>query len=211
MICTELASEKTDDWENLARIFSSAPTIPFAQHWAKHVEPAFLPAGVRIGWRADRFCYFAELRDNFPTTRARVRNDPLWELGDVLELFAGVKGDPAYVEYHTAPNGRVLQLLWPDPTALATVAGVDDLRRFSVTDDAAVARARIVEGGWQVYGELPASSLPGAAAPLAGQTWQVSFGRYDYHADGSFTLSSTSPLSKPSYHRRHEWREIGFR
>jgi hypothetical protein len=47
-------------------------------------------------------------------------------------------------------------------------------------------------------------------APLAGQIWQISFGRYDYDMSGAPVLSSTSPITQPSYHRRHEWREIEF-
>jgi hypothetical protein len=208
MKCPEI--DKPGSWEAVEKVFDGTPTLDFWQTWQNENEPDFCRGTVRIGWQADRFFYFAGLEDNFPRTRALARNEPLWQLGDVLELFAGLKGHPAYVEYHTAPNGQVLQLLWPDASALGTVAGMDDLRRFSVTDDRAVIRVRMVEGGWQVYGELPSSSLPGATAPLAGQTWEVSFGRYDYHSDGTFTLSSTSPLTLPSYHRRHEWREIEF-
>lgn len=182
--------------------------MDFGQSWLAEPEPGFRTGRVRIGWFADRLCYCGELVDDFPMTRALGRNEPLWQLGDVLELFAGIKGRPAYVEYHTAPNGRILQLLWPDAAALSTVKGDGDLARFMVEDDRAVSWARTVKDGWQVYGELPVASLPGCSAPLAGQTWQVSFGRYDYHEDGSFTLSSTSPLTVPSYHRRHEWREI---
>ena len=182
--------------------------MDFGQSWLAKAEPGFRPGRVRIGWHNDRFCYFGELVDDFPMNRALGRNEPLWQLGDVLELFAGIKDRPAYVEYHAAPNGRILQLLWPDAAALSTVKDEGDLKRFMVEDDRAVSWARTVEDGWQVYGELPVASLPGCSVPLAGQTWQVSFGRYDYHRDGSFTLSSTSPLTLPSYHRRQEWREI---
>ena len=38
-------------------------------------------------------------------TAAGKRNDLLFQLGDVLELFAGVKGHPAYVEYHFVSGG----------------------------------------------------------------------------------------------------------
>lgn len=208
MKCHEIGPAET--WEEVEAVFAAAPVWEFDQAWLAVREPEFRKATVRMGWHADRFCYFAKLEDHFPTTRARTRNERLWELGDVLELFAGLPGHPAYIEYHAAPNGQVLQLLWPDATALGSVAGLEDLGRFSVTDDRAISRVKIVDGGWQVYGELPSSCLPGAALPLAGTTWQISFGRYDHHADGTFTLSSTSPLTAPAYHRRHEWREVQF-
>lgn len=190
--------------------FRSAPVWEFGQAWRDGCEPGLRRGTVRLGWSGDRLCYFATLEDEFPVMRATERNQHLWEMGDVLELFAGVRDRPAYVEYHTAPNGHILQLLWPDSGALSGLKGIADLARFIVTDDQAVSRVRIVEGGWQVYGELPASLLPGAAAPLAGQTWLVSFGRYDTHADGTFTLSNTLPLTQPTYHCRQEWREIEF-
>jgi hypothetical protein len=210
MICPKIAEYEDGDWEAISRAFSGALVLEFGQSWLDHPEPAFRPGSVRVGWREDRFLFFTDLRDEEISTSASGRNQPLWQLGDVLELFAGVKDHPAYVEYHTAPNGKILQLLWPDAEALGTFTGIEDLSRFTVTDDRAVSLTRIVDGGWQVYGELPTSSLPGAVAPLAGQIWQISFGRYDYDMSGAPVLSSTSPITQPSYHRRHEWREIEF-
>ena len=211
MFCPEIQPPETREWEGVVRALLGAPALDFAQPWRAHPEPAFRPGRVRIGWRGDRFLFFADLKDSGIVTSAHARNQPLWQMGDVIELFAGVKGNASYIEYHTAPNGVILQLLWPDSEALGTVTDIRDLSRFTVTDDQAVSRVRIVDGGWQVYGELPCCSLQGAVAALAGQTWQVSFGRYDYDEAGGPVLSSTSPLTQPAYHRRHEWREIQFR
>jgi hypothetical protein len=146
-------------------------------------------------------------------TLATERNQPLWQLGDVLELFAGVKGSVPYVEYHAAPNGVILQLLWSDSAALKEFAETGDLAGFALRDDKAFSKVRQKAGSWEVYGELPASSVPGnSGKDLAGEAWEINFGRYEYSDNNeTFVLSSTSPLTQPAYHRRQEWRQIVFR
>ena len=209
--CLRIAVDGNPDWDGLLAAFADAPAWNFAQAWLAVPEPGFRPGSVRLGWCGGRFCYLADLSDDLPVTSASGRNEPLWQLGDVLELFAGVHGQPAYIEYHTAPNGCILQLQWPDSKALASVREISDLARFTVCDDVASSRVRFTPHGWQVYGELPLLSLPGAPAELAGQVWDVSFGRYDSGGpDTPQILSSTSPLTRPSYHRRDEWRRVRF-
>jgi hypothetical protein len=212
--CPEIPPFDASDWKQIAGAFRHAPVWKFDQSWREKRERGFRGGKVRIGWRGDRLLYFADLSDREVTTKALNRNDHMWVLGDVLEIFAGVQGRPAYIEYHTAPNGLVLQLFWPDAASLQKTRGPGGLKPFMKTDDSAVAIVRRTRSGWQVYGEIPAASVWGGKprqASLEGQVWDLSFGRYDYPAgDGSPILSSTSPLTKPAYHRRHEWRQIQF-
>jgi hypothetical protein len=212
--CPELPPFDAADWKQIAGAFRKAPVWKLDQSWRKKRERGFRGGKVRIGWRGDRILYFADLSDREVTTKARRRNDHLWQLGDVLEVFAGVQGRPAYIEYHTAPNGLVLQLAWPDAGALQKAGGPKGLKPFIKMDDTAEATVRRTRNGWQVYGEIPGSSVWGRKPPKAtldGQIWDLSFGRYDYPADeGAPLLSSTSPLTQAAYHRRHEWRQVRF-
>jgi len=202
------------DWNSILRAFRHAPVLKFDQSWREKRERGFRGGKVRIGWRNDRIYYFADLSDREVVTKARKPNDRMWMLGDVLEIFAGVHGRPGYLEYHTAPNGLPLQLFFPDAAALKKTSRPGGLNKLMLRDSAAVVHVRRVRTGWQVLGELPAASVWGRQPPgksLAGQVWDVSFGRYDYPSgDGKPILSSTSPLTLPAYHRREEWRQIEF-
>jgi len=212
--CPEIPPFDTSDWKKIAGAFRHATVWKFDQSWREKRERQFRGGKVRIGWRGDRLLYFADLSDRDVGTKAVKRNDRLWELGDVLEVFAGVRSRPAYIEYHTAPNGLVLQLFFPDARAPQKTGGPEGLGPFLKKDDSAVAAVRRTRTGWQVYGEIPAASVWGckpSTATLEGQVWDLNFGRYDYPAgDGQPILSSTSPLTMAAYHRRHEWRQVRF-
>ncbi|RQW77100.1 MAG: hypothetical protein EHM62_08915, partial [Methylococcus sp.] len=163
--CPEITSFDSSDWKQVALAFRHAPVLMFDQSWRKKRERGFRGGKVRIGWRGERLLYFADLSDREVTTKARRRNDQLWQLGDVLELFAGVQGRSAYIEYHTAPNGLVLQLLWPDAGALQKAGGPKGLKPFIKMDDTAEATVRRARNGWQVYGDIPAASVWGRKPP----------------------------------------------
>ena len=209
--CPELGKFDPDDWRQIEAAFAQAPVLEFIQPWRNAKEAGFRPGSVRIGWRGDRLLYHADLTDDSLVSRASGRNQPLWQLGDVLELFAGVSGNTGYIEYHHDPQNHRLQLRFADAAAFSGVKNLDGLLRLALKDDTAVSRTRRTARGWQVYGEIPAASLPGGMGPLKGKTWQINFGRYDYRdAKSEPVLSATSPLTKPSYHRRNEWRLIRF-
>ncbi len=101
------------DWKSVRAAFRQAPQWKFGQSWVERPSRGFRKGTVRIGWQGDRLFYLADLDDRELFTKATRRNQNLWELGDVLEIFAGVHGNPGYIEYHTAPNGVILQLFWP--------------------------------------------------------------------------------------------------
>jgi hypothetical protein len=214
ILCPELPAINGSDWKQIAGAFRHAPVWKFDQSWREKRERGFRGGKVWIGWRGDRILYFANLSDREVTTKASRRNDHMWALGDVLELFAGVRGRPAYIEYHTAPNGLALQLFFPDTAALQKASGPNGLKPFMKIADTAAAIVRRTQTGWQVYGEIPAASVWGRKPPKASledQVWDLSFGRYDYTpGDDAPILSSTSPLTQAAYHRRHEWRQVRF-
>jgi hypothetical protein len=213
--CTWLPAFDHSDWKQIERAFRAAPVLTFDQPWSSKREKGFRGGKVRIGWHNDLFLYFADLSDRDVITAASKRNDHLWKLGDVLEVFAGIQKNPAYIEYHTAPNGLVLQLFWPKAESLQQMGKGRSLETFMIQDDTALAKVRRTRNGWQVFGAIPSASVnkgsKSSRKSLEGAIWDLSFGRYDYASDGkTYMLSSTSPLTKAAFHRRHEWRQILF-
>lgn len=195
-------------WEEIESAFSEAPALPFAQHWRSELEPRFRAGTVRLGWQGDRFLVFADLNDDHVTTRAIRRNEMLYTLGDVFEIFTGVKGNAAYIEYHFSPNDLILQLAFPAADSIRSGAGIET---FLKIENESAYKVRNVPGGWQIFAVISKNCLPGADGSLRGQEWDVNFGRYDYGEEGTPpVLSSTSPLTVAGFHRRDEWRSIRF-
>ena len=118
MNCPELAPFDKTNWNSVITAFCGAPELRFGQHWLSQPEEGLRPAVAKIGWSGSRVLFLAELVDDEIATRATRRNEPVYLLGDVFEIFAGVAGNPGYIEYHLAPNGIIAQLLWPDANAI---------------------------------------------------------------------------------------------
>jgi len=167
---------------------------------------------VRVGWRADSLLVFAELTDRDIFTRATAPNQRMWELGDTLEIFLQAAGDPGYSEFHVTPNNLHLQLRFPDADA------VQDSRRngmdkYLLTGEIFRSQTWVQPelNRWLVLAEIPAAALGLKPAPPAGRRWSFSFSRYDASRDGSPpVISSTSPHTRPDFHRRSEWGELHF-
>ena len=212
ILCPRLGDFDIHDRPAALRAFSSAPVMEMVQGWRDQPEEHFLPAQVRVGWRGDRLLILAELHDNVVVTRATADNQLLCLLGDVFEIFLRDPGADPYIEFHVAPNGKRLQLRYPDHLAIhemnpgnlpfekLTVPG--SLFDFSLWND---------EGKWSVCASVPGSSLIAKGIPLGGRTWLASFSRYDYSSfEKPPVHSSTSPHAELSFHRQHEWAELHF-
>ncbi len=182
------------------------------QGWRGAPEPGFLPARVRIGWREDRFLCFAELTDEQLFSRATEDNQLLCSCGDAFEVFLrDPEGEP-YAEFHVAPNGRRLQLLWPDAATFRRVGDkevpLEDLKvEEPVFDFTQWSEAET----WCICASVPSSVFLRAGTTLEGRAWRASFSRYDYSsAEEPPILSSTSPHAEISFHRQQEWAELHF-
>jgi hypothetical protein len=209
--CPVLPIAPTECWEDLVSTFAKTPVLEFSQQWLSCPDASFLPGSVRIGWHGADFFYFATLQDAHPSTRATAHNQRLWLLGDVLEVFAGIPQEPAYIEYHTAPNEMALHLLWPESTALAAAnTSPDGVTPYIIQDRTAKAISRTTPQGWQVLGRISLfSAFSKPVGSLNNSIWDLNFGRYDYTGDQT-TISSTSPLTHPNFHRRSEWIPVQF-
>jgi hypothetical protein len=169
-------------------------------------------AAVRIGWRAERFLAFGELTDDKLFTRATEDNQLLCSFGDVFEIFLRDLEGERYAEFHVAPNGKRLQLLWPDAATVRRVGNkevsLDELK----IDEPIFDFTQWSEGKtWCICALVPSSVFLRAGTTLEGRTWRASFSRYDYSsAEEPPILSSTSPHAEISFHRQQEWAELHF-
>ena len=190
-------------------MFETAPVLHFTQSWLPSPVPGLRSGEVRIGWHGNMFCFDAKLQDDRIFTTATKRNEMLYLLGDTLEFFAGVENDPAYVEYHYAPNGLLLQLLWPKPSSEIDLTSVGGAAALAIREDGSKHLASTIPGGWRVSGQVQLPRLDKSSDSLAGVAVDLHFGRYDYSdLDSSPVLSSTSPLPRASFHDRANWRLV---
>jgi len=214
--CPKLSDFDISDPDAVRAAFAEAPVLQMQQAWRNAPEEKFLPARVRIGWRGDRFLAFGALTDNLLFTRATEDNQILCNFGDVFEIFLRDSEGERYAEFHVAPNGIRLQLLWPDAETIRRVGkkegSLDDLKvREPIFDFSQWLEGRT----WCICASVPGTAFLPVGTPLEGRTWKVSFCRYDYSsAEEPPILSSTSPhaeLSLHRFHRQMEWTGVSFR
>lgn len=183
------------DFEDVS-LFEGEP-VPFGQPWRTQKQRSFRPGHVRFGWLPDALWLYGEM-EGHGTTTAQHNNEQLWILGDVLELFLGYADSEEYLELHTAPNGLILQMRFPDAAAIRALRSP---HHGTLPDFVAgcgwQAQTRNDANGWQVLGRVPLSLSPGRKLHL-------SCGRYDY-GSGKDVISNTGPLTKSDFHRRQDW------
>ena len=209
MNCPEIPEYELSRKPPGEEIFANSPVLHFNQSWLPTPIEGISSAEVRIGWFGRKFCFDAKLRDKHIFTAATKRNDMLYLLGDTLEFFAGVEEDPTYIEYHYAPNGLLLQLLWPRPLANIDLKSSGGVEAFVISEDSSRHNIQRIPGGWRVSGQVQLPRLGNSFESLAGVAVDLHFGRYDYSdSDSKPILSSTSPLPRASFHEREYWRRV---
>ena len=94
------------------------PPVPVArlelrQAWLPQPEAALRPGHVGLAATAGALLVFAELTDDCIHTLATADHEPLWERGDVFEIFLQSFGADQYFELQIAPLGHRLHLHYP--------------------------------------------------------------------------------------------------
>jgi hypothetical protein len=209
MDCPHIPEFDPASSQSVEAAFAKAPVLSFSQSWLLKPDAAFASGTVSLGWRADRLVFDARLEDGHLFTRATRRNEPLFQLGDTLEFFAGVTGQESYLEYHYAPNGVILQLLWPRYARDIDLATSGGLAAFAFEENLSDCLVRPMPGGWRVTASIQSRVLLGAGPTLEGARLDLHFGRYDYSgSDTPPVLSSTAPLPRRCFHDRPNWHRI---
>ena len=209
ILCPKLPIFDIRDHGVVRTAFAGAPVLQMQQAWREQPEENFMPALVQLGWSGDNFLIFAQLTDDLLYTSSTEDNQILCSYGDVFEIFLGDASGPSYVEFHIAPNGKRLQLLWPDSESYPKVGSKEaDLGSFLI-DPPIFQFSQWAECNiWCVCASVPGATLLPPGIALEGRTLRASFCRYDYSsASEPPVLSSTSPHVVPSFHRQQEWAE----
>ncbi len=180
----------------------NVPSLEMSQAWLPTPESGLLPARVWLAVTGSHFVILADLEDRDITTTARQHNDPLWEMGDVFEIFARHAGRPEYHEFHTAPNGVTLDLRYPRLHAPRT----EGVERYMVEPHfSARVHCEPAQNRWRVAVEIPAARLVPREWLTAPSEWRFSFCRYDCGPDRAPVVASTSPHTKADFHRGEDW------
>ena len=212
--CLPLNDFDETSWEETEQAFLQMLTLEYGQFWLPQPETSFVPAEVRLGWRPKALLVFATLQDVDIFSKATADGQPMWQLGDVFEIFLRVLPDDPWYEFHVTPNNHHLELCWPDdPQTSVKKEKRGGYETYIVTEPIIKSRVHICkeQNCWQVLTEIPARQISGGKLIHAGDIWLVSFCRYDAFRDGrSAALSSTSDFTKPAFHCQQEWKELCF-
>lgn len=184
------------------------PPMPVAvfllqQSWRHMPEPAYRQGLVWLAATDTALLVCAQLSDDYICTSATKDHEYLWELGDAFEIFLHQVGTTPYSEIEIAPNGKSLELCYPQLDS-PRHDGIEPYIVRGCLLDSAVAIDH-TNRQWCVALKLPLASLPGVDLGQPSEAWRIAFCRYDYAADGTFCLTSSAPLTKANFNRIHEW------
>ena len=213
MNCPTLSRFDIRDREAVDAAFTDAPIMQMQQAWRVAPEDRFLPGHVRIGWRGDCILILGELTNAQLFTQATEDNQILCHFGDVFEIFLRDPELETYAEFHVAPNGKRLQLLWPDAETIRRVQIKDvSLDELKVHEPIFEFAQWSEEEKWYICASVPTRIFLPPGSSLDGRTWMASFSRYDYSsAEKPPVLSSTSPhTGKVSFHCQQDWTPLSF-
>lgn len=191
-----------DEETSVVAAFAELPALVFAQKWKSASDAGLKPGQVKVGRRGNALWALAEMEDEDIFNLADGHNQATWELGDAFEVFLQRDGEQSYTEVHVTPENFRLHLRFPDETAIGRVrAGGQRHADYFGDPDALVSFTwrHAPENFWRVLVKLP-------CVVSSGETWRLSFCRYDATHGAGPVPSSTSPHTVANFHRPSEWR-----
>jgi hypothetical protein len=192
-----------DDWQAVEVAFRAIPTIPLQVVGTVPQGRAVTHGAVQAGWQNGWLWTLATLEDRDLFTTATAHNQWMWERGDVLEVFVRRAGETAYREVHVTPNNWRLLLEFPDDQTIRRLRSGEETDRARYCGDPLTLRSRVrtdpEQNRWQALVGIPLEKTE------AGQTWHLSFSRYDAAAGQKPVTYSTTRFSVPDFHRQQEW------
>lgn len=168
----------------------------------------------RLLWDDQALYFAAEMTDAELRSFGEKRNDKIWN-GDVFELFFKPHADrPEYYEFQVNPKSVILELAFPtrgfdfETLAQKPPMGFQAVAKVDGTLD----KSGDTDRGWSVEGRIPWTLFaPTGGPPKAGDAWSFALCRYDFGPEGTEpVLSSSAPLTRPSFHRYEDYGRIRF-
>ncbi len=185
----------------LAALFASAlnPARAWSDHegWEKVNGEVLTGVGgadaatavVKARWN-DEWLFFEFLcRDDVLVSPGGSDGEDHFKIGDVVEVFVGREGQPAYLEVHATPKGR------------KSVYAFRGYRQAAPAPPDVAVRAGKTDRGWRAVLSIPWRSLGGTPG---GGSWEFLAGRYDYDEPGGRPVLSSFPAQngKADFHDR---------
>lgn len=200
-IINEVAWDKAELLEN------------FPVFWQKRKAKTATQA--RLLWDRNYLYFVAELEDADLYADVKEHNGMTWH-NDVFELFFVPSKDKlAYYEFQVNPLNTQLELFFPS-------RGAGGYGRFKGAGRMGLESAVKLNGtlnkwddtdkGWVVEGRIPWTAFkPTGGRPEEDEVWRFALCRFDYSAAlDNPELSSTAPLTQPSFHRYEDYGELKF-
>ncbi|MGE9291453.1 MAG: hypothetical protein ACQKBT_10715 [Puniceicoccales bacterium] len=167
------------------------------------------PATAKFARKEEALWIFVEVEDHHLYNNSTRFNDLIYRFGDTIEVFLEVNESEDYLEFHFSPENQRLQLYWDEDGRTRRMERRLDLNKLYMEDPNILESFTDVDGKqWHLLIKIPLELLgiePGSAATIA-----ASVCRYNYHTDETFTLSSTSPHTKPDFHQKSDWIKLSL-
>jgi len=195
-----------------------APQINnFRMAWSKTQSGEFNPQATqaKLLWDRDYLYVWAKLLDRDIQATVTQRDEQTW-LDDCFEVFLKPsKQHTGYYEFHVTPSNTQMDLYIPEriAKAYAVYKSAHEFDFQSATQvDGNIEDRTDEDRSWQVEFKIAWKDFfRTGGKPTEGEIWSYSLCRYDYDRNQPQPrLTSTSPLTQPSFHRHEEFADIQF-
>ncbi len=187
-----------------------------------HFTMPWIPGGpsprnatrARLLWDREYLYFTAEMDDSDLYATVKEHDGRVWE-NDAFEMFFKPAVDkPGYFEFEVSPINTTLELYIP----ASGKGGYDTYKgkhpfKFDTAVDARGSMNTFKHDakGWTVEGRLRWADFAIAGGrPAPGEAWKFALCRVDYSDEKTFEISTTAPLTQPSFHRHEDYGTIYF-
>ena len=178
------------------------------QAWLAKEQQLHTEGLVQLFCREDALEVRATLTDRDVYTLSGNDNQPMWELGDVFEMFIQIAGNEDYFELHITPNDTRFHAHKPNvPGTDPSTGEWQPIEHWLIDPIGFVASSTTKADGWNAMIEVPPALL-GLESFAPGTQLRVSFARYDGGPDREPTLTASAPHRTPSFHQPADWQPI---
>ena len=185
----------------------------FAIPWAG--KPASTATSARLLWDRENLYFLAEMEDVDIYAEVLEHDGRTWQ-DDVFELFfKPAEEKPGYYEFQVNAAGTMLDMFLPQ-------RGDGGYERFRNADEFHLESKVVLRGtlnrrqdrdrNWVVEGRIPWRDFHRTGGrPEPNERWKFALCRYDCRIDTPQPeLSTSAPLTKPSFHRYEDYASLRF-